>query len=324
MKDPVVSIIVPVYNVEKYIYDCVNSLIAQKFDDIEIILVDDGSTDTSGDICDKYAQKDSRIKVIHQTNEHQGKARNAGIRIARGKWITFVDSDDWVSPEFVKKMYEKAISSEADIVMCDYCRAKSKGTRIKCKSHIDKIFFNTDGIDLRTSTIQPTRKSGFCMVVCWNKLFRADLAKRYLYFPENIAFEDSAPVLRCLVMAEKITVVNEKLYFYRINNVSSTTRAKDKRRFDIIKIQRIILNDFETYDFGKFKPFCITFMIKDIIKHFRAIDDTLKAEFYRQMQEILCEMDAKGYLKFAEFKYRFKAWLILHTNYHLTLIIAKL
>lgn len=115
---PKVSIVVPVYNAEKYLHECVDSILNQTLHDIEVILVDDGSTDTSPTICDDYAVKDNRVKVIHKPNGRASSARNAGIRAATGEYIAFVDSDDWISPE----MYETMVTTDADVCLCDYIR----------------------------------------------------------------------------------------------------------------------------------------------------------------------------------------------------------
>ena len=115
---PELSIIVPVYKVEKYLPKCLDSILAQTFTDFELILIDDGSPDRCGDICDEYAAKDDRLIVIHQENKGVSAARNAGLDIARGEYIGFVDSDDWIEPEMYETMLATAKESEAEIVAC--------------------------------------------------------------------------------------------------------------------------------------------------------------------------------------------------------------
>ena len=117
---PKVSVIVPVYNTEKYLAECVDSILDQTLYDIEVILVDDGATDSSAAICDAYAEKDSRVRVIHKPNGRAASARNAGLKIAQGEYIAFVDSDDWISPD----MYERMLAAGADVCLCDYVRFK--------------------------------------------------------------------------------------------------------------------------------------------------------------------------------------------------------
>lgn len=115
-----ISIIIPVYNVEKYIGKCIDSLIKQKYDNLEIILIDDGSSDNSGEICDKYAKKDKRIKVIHKKNSGQADSRNIGISKASGKYIGFVDSDDYIDKDYYNRLYKTLVKNNADVVTCKY------------------------------------------------------------------------------------------------------------------------------------------------------------------------------------------------------------
>ena len=115
---PKVSVIVPVYNAERYLAQCVDSILAQTLQDMQVILVDDGSTDSSPAICDAYAGKDRRVQVIHKVNGRAASARNAGLRAAAGEYVAFVDADDWISPE----MYEAMLAEGADVCLCDYVR----------------------------------------------------------------------------------------------------------------------------------------------------------------------------------------------------------
>ena len=116
---PKISVIVPVYNTEKYLNRCIDSILAQTFTDFELLLIDDGSTDCSGKICDEYAAKDSRVRVFHKENGGVSSARNMGLDNAQGEWITFVDSDDWVHEDFLKKRLALALNDNADIAYCD-------------------------------------------------------------------------------------------------------------------------------------------------------------------------------------------------------------
>ena len=117
---PQISVIVPIYNTEKYIHKCINSILGQSFRDIEIILVNDGSEDNCGQIVNEYQKADARIKVIHKENGGLWSARNAGLDIATGKYISFIDSDDWVKREMLEEMYNKAEEHQADLVVCNY------------------------------------------------------------------------------------------------------------------------------------------------------------------------------------------------------------
>lgn len=135
---PQVSVIVPVYNAEKYLAECVDSILAQTLRDIEVILVDDGSTDFSPAMCDAYAEKDCRVKVIHKANGRAASARNAGLKIAQGEYIAFVDSDDWIAPE----MYEKMLAAGADVCLCDYVRFQEEKEFSFTQPNIREGFYN--------------------------------------------------------------------------------------------------------------------------------------------------------------------------------------
>lgn len=135
---PKISIIVPVYNAEKYLRECVESILLQTLSDLELILVDDGSTDSSPALCDQYAARDTRVKVIHKPNGRAASARNAGLRAASGEYIAFVDADDWISPD----MYEKMLQTGADVTLCDYVRFQG-GTQFPfTQPNVDAGFYN--------------------------------------------------------------------------------------------------------------------------------------------------------------------------------------
>ena len=116
--EDLISVIIPVYNVEKYLPECIESVLKQTHTNLEIILVDDGSPDNSPQICDEYAQKDSRIKVIHKENGGVSSARNEGLKIAKGEWISFIDADDWVEKNFCEILLNKAVKTQSDIALC--------------------------------------------------------------------------------------------------------------------------------------------------------------------------------------------------------------
>ena len=143
-----ISIIVPIYNVEKYLPQCLDSLISQTYRDIEIILVDDGSPDKCPEICDAYAKKDARIKVVHQINGGVSSARNTGLKASRGEYIGFVDPDDWVAPEMYEKMMEALADHKADLAICGYQYCHADGSMIVSK--------RDDAPMLRYSTHDPS------------------------------------------------------------------------------------------------------------------------------------------------------------------------
>ena len=196
-----ISVIIPVYNVEQYVESCLNSVIDQSYTNLEIILVDDGSTDRSGEICGQYALKDSRIKVIHEENAGLGEARNRGLRIASGDYICFVDSDDWIEEDYCKELAQAAE------------RTNSKIPKVKYDD-----CFTTTGKEILHYTMTANSKYWFNISV-WNKLYKREIISG-LWFKSRV-YEDIMYNAESMYRANKITYVNKCLYNYRINREGS-------------------------------------------------------------------------------------------------------
>lgn len=213
-KNPKVSIIVPVYNIEKYIGACIDSILRQSYRNFELILVDDGSTDNSGNLCNKYAQKDNRITLIRQKNAGVSAARNAGLKIATGQLIAFVDSDDYISTYFLEKMVLKMNSDSLDVVECAYCEFDDSGNTysfVRPYSYIAGV-----GKIINRNVL------GDISVLVWNKLYRRELIT--CYFQEGEPFEDILFTANVLVNCHKIASINEPLYFWR-KRIGSISRS---------------------------------------------------------------------------------------------------
>lgn len=221
---PLLSIIVPVYDVERYLPKCLDSILAQTFTDFELILVDDGSPDNCPALCDAAAAKDARIRVIHQKNGGLSAARNAGLDAARGGWIGFVDSDDYIAPEMYEAMYHAVQSTGADLALCDYAEVDEAGA--PCQSmHIrleKKDFTGRDLLKNATdSTIQPA----------WNKLYRRDVFAQ-LRYPEGKLNEDLFLIPEICLNTQKAVVVPKALYYYVQRGGSIMNGNKTLRHFD--------------------------------------------------------------------------------------------
>lgn len=204
---PKISVVVPVYNVQEYLKSCINSILAQTFSDFEIILVDDGSTDESGKICDIYEKQDNRISVIHQKNGGLIRARATGVRIAIGEWICFVDSDDMISPDALERMY----SYTSDDI--DYVVFESRIDRCCNVKEYIQLLFN------------------FRLLSIWGKLFRRSLFNDYvLSIPAKFQVgEDFLYQLRILCGVNKnIRISSEKKYIYNTSNTNSVQRSHKK------------------------------------------------------------------------------------------------
>ena len=217
-----ISVIVPVYNVEAYIRQCIDSLISQTFRDLEILLVDDGSTDGCGGICDKYAADDSRVRVIHKLNGGISSARNAGLDAATGEYIGFVDSDDWIEPRMFEVLHDNIVSAAADISVCAFWHEYTSKTMPDCG--IGESVLRGD----KMSQIRLSR--GFGNTV-WNKLFRRRCWEK-IRFPLSRNYEDVATVYKIFMQSGTIVGSSERLYHYRRRAGSITTTPSMKNLND--------------------------------------------------------------------------------------------
>ena len=220
-----ISVIVPVYNVEPYIAECIESIQNQTYKNLEIILVDDGSKDNSGDICDQYASYDERIKVIHQENGGLSAARNAGIEVAKGDYIAFVDSDDYIGQTMYEDLLHLLKEHSLDMIGCSVFRDKS-GTIIEgCNDEQLEIYEKDDALRL-------AMHDEFTSV--WNKLYKQDIVKD-IRFPVGRKFEDSATSYLYVANANRVGHINRCYYYYRVNPNSITQTSFDaKSRLDFV------------------------------------------------------------------------------------------
>lgn len=225
----IVSIIVPVYNTEQYLRKCIDSILEQTFSDFEIILVDDGSTDSSGNICDEYANKDSRVRVIHQKNQGQAAARNYAVGIARGKWITFVDSDDVIHPQMVYELYHAVISENAQISMCG-CM-ENQQLSIDFFSLRNPVFHEREIDEAYLEKLFHQDKYLYWAV--WGKLIDRKILLEYP-FEKGRIYEDNAIICKWLVAAGKCVYTEEKLYFYYINSGGTTKSEFRLKQLDYL------------------------------------------------------------------------------------------
>lgn len=238
MKKGVVSVILPIYNVEKYLNRCIESIINQTYSKLEIILVDDESPDNCPQICDEWAKKDSRIKVIHKKNQGLGYARNTGIENANGEYICFFDSDDYIALNTIEECYTKAIQYSADIVTYGFYRVSSNGKILKKYiPNVKKNFF--EGKEIQTyilpNMIAPNTVTGeitnLWMSMC-GALFSTKMINHLnwrLVSERDIISEDIFSLLRLYKNVEKVVVISEAYYYYCENYSSLTHKYKEDR-----------------------------------------------------------------------------------------------
>jgi glycosyltransferase involved in cell wall biosynthesis len=228
---PLLSIIVPVYNVKPYIERCLDSIINQTYSNLDIILIDDGSTDESGTICDEYALKDSRIRVIHKQNGGLSSARNAGLEIVRGDLIAFVDSDDWIDTDTYSWLVQIYNETQADIIVFGYYEVKNRKHLKRTKNGFqdtNKIFTNTDAVNLLF-------EDEFLNNYVWNKLYTAKLFMRHR-FTEGVTFEDIYLTYLLFLDANMVYIAGDHYKYYYFQRSSSIVHTNDyKKKKDMLE-----------------------------------------------------------------------------------------
>lgn len=220
MNKPIISIIVPIYNVEQYLHRCVDSILAQTFTDWELLLIDDGSPDRSGEICDEYAKKDTRIRVFHKENGGVSSARQRGLDESVGEYTIHADPDDWVEPTMLEELYQKAKDDNADMVICDY--------------------YTNEGFQQNYIKQQPTKLDTNVVLYelfqqlhgsCWNKLVRRACYSGKANFPKDInCCEDLIWCIQVLKCKPKISYLNKAYYHYMITTTASQSKSISAER----------------------------------------------------------------------------------------------
>ena len=265
-----ISIIIPVYNSEQFLEKCLNSIINQTFKDIEIICIDDGSTDKSLKILNNFADKDNRITIINQKNSGPSAARNKGLEIAKGEYVGFVDSDDWIDLNFYEKLYNNAKKYDADIAVCGIKRLRSYKWKYHLK--IEKEEFTTDTNKKFVLCDVPDK----CYV--WNKIYKLQkLTEKNINFEPDTYYEDRYFTAQALVYLNGLVTVPDVYYNYRTNpNSIVKTKSKKKKhdsRYTKVKMLRFLRNNNIRiiHKIKKFKFFGLTY---------------LKIKYYRDKREI--------------------------------------
>ena len=236
-----ISVIVPIYNVEQYLEQCLDSIISQTYSQLEIILVDDGSTDSSGQICDKYARKDERIVVIHKTNGGLSDARNAGISVATGEYISFIDSDDYIATDMYNKMIKICEQNHCDIVVCARDNFDEDGNH--------KVMFQAKKQTIYTSeeAIEEILLNRNMDSAAWDKLYHKKLFTEIRY-PVGVLHEDLTVTSRVFSAANKIVQIPDVFYQYRIRKGSITKQGFKPKKMDLmfqsIELKMYIENNY--------------------------------------------------------------------------------
>lgn len=243
---PQISVIVPVYKVEPYLSRCIDSILSQTFTDFELILVDDGSPDNCGKICDEYAEKDSRILVIHQENQGQAAARNNAVSIAKGEWIHFVDSDDLIHPQMLEILYS-AVDETTQISMCGVY----KGNNLSESFFSPKNDYSFKKHPVNEDSLILFMHSGdYLYWVVWAKLIKKEIIEKYPFTVGKI-YEDSAVAFKWINETKFVNITNEPLYLYRINPNSTTQTNFSLKNLDFLWAIEEQIKFYENKNFNK-------------------------------------------------------------------------
>jgi len=247
-KMPLISIIVPVFNVEAYVERCIESLILQSYQNIEIIIVDDGSTDNSGKICDKYRESDSRVKVIHKQNGGLADARNTGVDKAKGEYIAFVDSDDWVAADYVNEMYKVLVLNDSDIAVCKFQRVSQNRVISHKSNEVQKVY-------VREEAIKQLLYQKISTSVC-GKLYKINLWNG-VRFPVGKLYEDVETIYFIFNNCKKISSTNKIMYFYFFRNDSIVNQKFSISKMDYVENCRCLLENIKS-DYPQFENAAIS------------------------------------------------------------------
>ena len=243
IENALISVIVPVYNVEKYLEKCIDSICNQTYRNLEIILVNDGSTDKSGILCGKFKIKDSRIIVIHKENGGLSDARNAGIDIANGEVLGFVDSDDYIMPEMYEKMLNIMYANDLDIVQCGYKKVYEN------YDNINDIFINKTDIKIfnRNEAFEHFCDNNILKAVSWNKIYKKELFNN-IRFPKGKIHEDEFTTPRLILESNKVACIQAEYYRYLQRESSIMNSKYSIRNLDIIDVYSSRCNLISRYE----------------------------------------------------------------------------
>ncbi|MBR5130204.1 MAG: glycosyltransferase [Alphaproteobacteria bacterium] len=307
---PKVSIIIPVYNVEKYLSRCLDSVLNQTFNEFEAICVNDGSTDSCGDILDEYAKKDNRIKIITQKNQGVSVARNTGIQSAIGDYVAFLDSDDELAPLFLEKMYNAIIKSNADVVWCDYFHGEKVPQWCMTKSEVEAYFCPFDKFILQEADME---------MVIWNKLWRRELVLSHPFVGGLVHGEDVVFLHQMLYDTKKIAHVSQSLYFYRerensIVHSSFTKKVVDDNIFVVKTLHNYFVDKLmkeKTYNrlYSRLSKRLFKFCVLEPKRKDKANVD----KWYIHTRQLLKDLKQQGIYQpqYLTLKNRIKSWVFL-------------
>ncbi|MBO5712949.1 MAG: glycosyltransferase family 2 protein [Clostridia bacterium] len=307
-----ISIIVPVYKVEQYLDRCITSILNQTHTNIEVILVDDGSPDNSGAICDKYAKLDSRVKVIHKENGGVSSARNLGLELAKGEYFGFIDSDDYIEPNMYESLYAEIEKSGADMAVCGFKQVRVNGDS-KVNDADDSVDFSKENIIKNYFTEGIIKELMYAPV---NKLYKKETFILLRFDTKYALGEDILYLLSCIEKSNKITYVKGAFYNYIIRENSAMTSSFSLKRLDYIYAIREIEKTCEnSYSYAT--QSVKTWVYRHVLNTVRQliVNNKIKqcSAFYLENKKYLKENKAK-YLKKLSLNQKIDYFLIMYCH----------
>lgn len=311
--NPLVSILVPVYNVEKYLSHCLDSIISQTYSHLQIVLFDDGSKDISLAICKEYADKDKRIEVFHQENQGVTITRNHLLEKVKGEYVLFIDSDDWIENDMVEHLLSLGVETGADIVMCD--RVINDTIPSQKELNIEEL--------TQEQSIEAFLHHDYFVGSLWNKLFKSILLHN-LTFPKDVSYgEDAFFCWHVLQTVKKVVVTNKQLYHYRITE-SNLSHSYNGHQFSAYKVWDYIVNDVEK-KYPQFLPiaqahFCLsmTIILYNAARHGSKPDENTK-----RTREIIKKHKMTMYRHTPKSLKKFLIATLLSWNYNIVCIFFR-
>jgi glycosyltransferase involved in cell wall biosynthesis len=283
---PLISVVVPVYNVEKYLNECVDSILAQTYENLEIILVDDGSPDRCPQICDQYAAAHANVRVVHKQNGGLSSARNAGLEVATGEWITFIDSDDWIVDA---NAYNDVMAhrDEADIIMYGYNSQKTDASFVPCIEFDSVKHFSDDALkQVAVSFIHafndcPATDCRKMQMSVWSATFKRSVIPASFYSEREVCSEDLPFKLAAVLQSKSICYVPRTVVNYRFNDVSLTKTFSFDKFYRYATLTAILTDIMQPYGLQKYADYCMIYATANTFQSMRlAKIDITEAKVY--------------------------------------------
>jgi len=322
MNQAKISVIIPVYNVEPYLRQCLDSVVNQSLKELEIICVNDGSTDGSLTILQEYAAADARVIIIDKKNGGQGLARNIAIQQATGEYLGFVDSDDWIDTEMYQELYNAAKKFDSDVTLCEFQHYNQE----------EKVFLRPDWIKIPVDqkfndtvfSWTDIAEVGFLINSSpWNKIFKREFVQRLnIQYAIGVHYQDVLFVFYSLIYAQKINLVRKVLYTYRNSRPGSTTSDIGKRQFDIFTVLDQLQQVVErSKKYEHIKKAFIDYKFGQYLYHFDRIDKRYRNAFWRQIRSAANGLDQESRVElfehYKELEPKLKYGLMLYPLYQM-------